>query len=67
MGQQDAAGLGRPLKDGLIIRPRQPCVLHADDIYRRAAAADAAHDIVVEVLVGREPEHERSRLTPPSQ
>jgi hypothetical protein len=41
--------------------------LNAHNIYRRITAKDAANDIVVEVLVRSERQHESLLLTPPSQ
>jgi len=48
----------RPLKNRGIIRPAQTNILHTDNVQVGFATQESAYDVVVEVFVGNEQEHD---------
>jgi hypothetical protein len=57
----EPAGPCRPAQDGLVVGGRQADVLNADDVQVGPAPDEAADDVVVEVLVGQQPQHGAQR------
>jgi len=61
MSDQYPALIGRPLQNPPIVGLQQSYVLNADQIDGRQSANQAAHYMVVEVLVTEQPEQSASR------
>ncbi len=64
VGQYDAALVRGPTEHRWIIGAGKAHVLHANDIDLGKQAASATHDVVVEILVGKQSEHDRLPLPP---
>jgi hypothetical protein len=68
VGQDNAVVFGGPGENIGIVRARQSYVLHANEIEARLTQQQAAHDVAVEVLIRKQPQHGRSsRLSPGKQ
>jgi hypothetical protein len=67
VSQYHTAILRRPFQDRRIVSPAEPDILRAHKIDRRLPTSNASHDIVIEILIGKEQQHRRSTPTPPGQ
>jgi hypothetical protein len=58
VGDNNAPFLSCPREERGVIDARQPNVLNSDDVEIRPASKQASGDVVVEILVGRQPNHD---------
>ena len=58
VGDDNASFLSGPCEERSVINAAQPNVLNSDDVEIRPAPKQSSDDVVVEVLVGRQPNHD---------